>query len=340
MTSGNDGRELRSEVQCNLIVRNSVLVTLTPTDMKTMKSFCSNLLLGLCVFFSTACSATQPSAERVLVGSTPGDELIKSLLTIPVETKVDFIKWNLKLTNATNHGTFLLDVHFGESRPNTLGFKNDGEKRSFEGTFTISENKNERIGSEVYQLKGNGLPSAISMIKVSENLFHLLTPQNKLLVGNGGWSYSLSRKELIDSGEILISSSVSDNRPLQLVFDGRTPCQEIANEHPEMGASQSCFKLKWRLILNRDSVSQLPTTYVIRKIVDNEPRDVSGKWTILKGTPANPDAIIYQIEPDKPDESISFLVADNDVLFILDKNGNPYIGNADFSFTLNRRISN
>src|SRR5690606_23546157 len=101
-----------------------------------------------------------------------------------------------------------------------------------------------------------------------------------LMVGNGGWSYSLNRESPVDSGKILISSSVSEDKSLQLVFDGRTPCQEIAAEHPEMNASPSCFKLKWRLILNRDSVTHLPATCIIRKVVDNEPRDISGKWTI------------------------------------------------------------
>lgn len=307
--------------------------------MKTLKSFYSYTLLLLCVFFSTSCSATGTSPEIVLVGSTPGDELIKSLLTIPSDMKVDFIRWNLNLNNAnSNQNSYILDINFGEAQPNTLGFTNGGEKRSFEGTFAVSKNKNASAGSEIYHLKSKSLPNAISIIKISENLFHLLTPQNELMLGNGGWSYSLNRKDPFGSDKILISSTLSDFKFIQLVFDGRTPCQEIANEHPEMNARQSCFKLKWRLILNRDSVNHLPTTYTIRKVVNNNFQDVSGKWTIINGIPSNPDAIIYKIEPDKPDESISFLVADDNVLFFLDKNNEHYVGNEDFSFTLNKKI--
>lgn len=307
--------------------------------MKTFKFFYCNALLLLCVIFSTSCSATRTSSEIVLVGSTPGDESIKSMLTIPTEIKVDFIKWNLKLKSENDSlNSFQLDINFGESKPNTLGFKNGGEKRSFEGTFTISENKDINVGSEIYLLKSKSLPNSISIIKISENLFHLLTPQNRLMTGNGGWSYSLNRKEAVGSGKILISSTITDNKLLQLVFEGRTPCREIANEHPEMNASQSCFKLKWKLILDKDSVNHLPTTYTIRKVVDGEPRDVSGKWTIVTGIPTNPDAIVYKIEPDNPKVSIAFLVADDNVLFFLDKNNEPYIGNEDFSFTLNKKI--
>lgn len=307
--------------------------------MKTSRSYYTKVLLLLWLFIYVSCSANETPTDLVLVGSTPGDGLIKSLLNIPEATKVDFIKWNLVLNSfGNNQNTFQLDIHFGESQPNTLGFKNDGEKRRYEGTYTVTKNKDVQTGSEIYQLKSKNFSDTLAIVKISENLFHLLTPQNELIPGNGGWSYSLNRKEPVDSGKILISSKRSESKILQLVFDGRTPCHEIANEHPEMDTGKSCFKLKWKLTLLKDSVSQLPSTYVMRKVVDNKPRDVSGKWAIIYGIPTNPEAIIYKIEPDKPDESISFFVADENVLFFLDKNNEPYTGNEDFSFTLNRRM--
>lgn len=307
--------------------------------MKTSNSYYTKVLLLLWIFLSVSCSAKETPSEIVMVGSTPGDGLIKSLLNIPEATKVDFIKWNLVLNSLSNNqNTFQLDIHFGESQPNTLGFINDGEKLYFEGTYTITKNKDIQTGSEIYQLKSQNFSNTISIIKISENLFHLLTSQNELIPGNGGWSYSLNRKVPVNSGKILISSKLSENKSLQLIFDGRTPCQEIDTEHPEMNAGKSCFKLKWKLTLLKDSISQLPTTYVMRKVVDNKPRDVSGKWTVIYGIPTNPEVIIYKIEPDKPEESISFFVADDNILFFLDKNNEPYMGNEDFSFTLNRRL--
>jgi len=301
--------------------------------MTTLKTFFRNTLLLLCVLLSASCSATSTTSEIILIGSTPADEFVKTMLTIPAETKVDFIRWNLRLDDKNS---FVLDIAYAESQPNTLDFKGGGEKLTIKGTFTVSEGNNFK---EVYHLKSSSLPTEIPLVKLNENLFHLLTPQNQLILGNGGWSYSLNRKNPIDTDEILISSTISDDKSLQLVFDGRTPCQEIAVEHPEMNASQSCFKLKWRLILNRDTVTYLPTTYTIRKVVDNKLRDdVSGKWTIIKGTVTNPDVIIYKIELDKSAESISFLVGDENVLFFLDKNNEPFIGNEDFSFTMNKKI--
>lgn len=63
--------------------------------------------------------------KTVLLGCTPGDDLIISQLSIANETIIDFIKWDLTLDNS-NHNTFMLNIVYGESQPNTLGF--NGEK--------------------------------------------------------------------------------------------------------------------------------------------------------------------------------------------------------------------
>ena len=303
--------------------------------MGKLRTLFLNALLLLFAFLLGSCSATSTAPEIILVGSTPGDESIKSMLSISGDIKVDFIRWNIKLDDKN---AFVLEITYGEGKPNTLGFKGGGQSQAIKGTFLITKSLEHKRFKEVYQLKSNGFSQEISLVKLNENLFHILTFQNQLMIGNGGWSYSLNRKDPVVSDKILISSTISDSESLQLVFDGRTPCQEIAAEHPEMNVSQSCFKLKWRLILNRDSVTYLPTTYTIRKVVDNQPRDVSGKWKIIKGTTANPDATIYIIQPDTPDESFSFFVGDDNVLFFLNKKHEPYIGNEDFSFTLNKKM--
>jgi hypothetical protein len=229
-----------------------------------------------------------------------------------------------------------LDIAYGESKPNTLDFKSIG-KQSIKGAYSIVKNQENRF-KEIYQLKSDDLPEIISIVKINENLFHILTPQGKLMIGNGGWSYSLNRKTSVDSGEILISSPKSNDQSLQLVFEGRTPCQEIAKEHPEMNVSPSCFKLKCKLILNRDSVTYLPTTCTFRTIVDNQPHDLTGKWTIIRGTAINAEAIIYRIQADNLAEPILLFLGDENVLFFLDKDNNPFIGNEDFSYAMNKRV--
>ena len=105
--------------------------------MKPLKLFLIYTLLLPCILFTNSCSsAGHSSSDIVFVGSTPGDELIKSLLTIHPETKVDFIRWDLTLTNTKfNQNTFVLNIAFGEAQPNTLGFKEGGKRLSFKGEF-------------------------------------------------------------------------------------------------------------------------------------------------------------------------------------------------------------
>lgn len=300
--------------------------------MITHRSFARSAFFLLCLLCTSTCSHTIVPSELILAGSTPGDEIIKSMLSLPSDNEIDFIRWNIKLDK---NNSFVLSISYGKSQPNTLGFIGGGEKRKIIGTYSISKNENSNF-KEIYHLRNDNQKIQISIVKLNNNLFHILTPQNRLMVGNGGWSYTLNRENTVASGEMLISSTVSDNGPLQLVFEGRTPCKEIVAEYPDINTNPSCFKLKWRLVLNRDSINYSATTYTRRKVVDGVSLEATGKWTIREGTPLNPNAIIYQIDPDKPDESISFLVGDDNVIFFLSKDNMPYIGNEDFSYTLNR----
>jgi hypothetical protein len=299
--------------------------------------------LVLITFILTCSFASKPNAPStiVFVGSTPGDELIKSLLTIPAANEVDFIRWNLTLSDSkSNQNTFTLNIGFGVAQPNTLGFKVE-EKRTFEGTYRVAQSKNDILHGVIYYFKSSALPSEIMMVKLNENILHLLTPQHHLMNGNGGWSYSLNRKEFIQDNTVA-PALTSATRLLtitsdQLIYDGRTPCQEIAEDY-NLEVSSACFKLKWRLILNRDPITHQPTTYTIRKVVDNMPRDVSGKWTIIKGIKENSDVIIYQLDPEDPENAISLLAGDENVLFFLDKKNRLFTGNSDFSFALNKKL--
>lgn len=278
------------------------------------------------------------ASEKVFVGSTPGDSLIKAMLFIPHEINVDFIQWKLKLNSTDDKSTFVLNIVFGESQPNTLGFKKD-HKKTFEGVFTSSEKTIADHQAGIYHLKSPEFQQAISMIKINSHLLHVLTPQNQLMTGNGGYSYTLNDKGPVNERDtsLIPYSAFKNLPPLEAVYEGRTPCQDIAAELG-MNVSTECFKLKWRLILNRDSVSHQPTTYVIRKIVDNRPREVEGKWKVIRGTLSHPNILVYQLDPETPDKSILLLAADENILFFLHKDTSLLVGNENFSYTLNRRI--
>jgi hypothetical protein len=61
-----------------------------------------------------------------------------------------------------------------------------------------------------------------------------------------------------------------------------------------------------------------------------------GKWLIIHGTKTNPEAIVYRLNPDKPDISLSFLKLSDNLLHIVDQDGRLMIGNEFWSYSLNR----
>jgi hypothetical protein len=268
------------------------------------------------------------SPEIILVGSTPGDAMIKSMVGIDPLKNVDFIRWHLALNEKGK--TFVLNATYGVGKPNTRDFEGGGEKLLLEGSYVISNEGK----LPTYKLMSDKSPKPISVLKLNDDLFHILSPDDRLMVGSGGWSYSLSRKQMLTTrSKDLPSFSRADlgKSPTEVEFVGRTPCEEIAKEY-EWSTSDECFKLKWKLVLFRDPKTGEPTTYNLQRTL-HRAEPIKGKWTIVNG----PKQMIYRLDPDRPDISISLLVGDENVLFFLDKENRLFGGNSEFSYTLNRR---
>jgi hypothetical protein len=117
-------------------------------------------------------------------------------------------------------------------------------------------------------------------------------------------------------------------------FEGRSPCQEIVRLLDASGRDE-CIKIKWQLILYRDPTTLAPTTYALGGFAWRNPPK-TGKWAIVKGTKEDPNAVVYQLDPDLPQGFLSFLKADDNILMFLDRDRNLLVGNSRFSYTLNR----
>ena len=140
----------------------------------------------------------------------------------------------------------------------------------------------------------------------------------------------------------------SGNSPVLGIFTGTTPCGQFIRPLHKVSREGDCALVQWRLTLHQDPVSLKPTTYklssVNRFIIEgsnmySEPGTTSeteGKWSIVRGTKTNPNAITYRLESDKPEKSISFLKLGESLIHLLDNNGKLMIGNESFSYTLSR----
>ena len=124
---------------------------------------------------------------------------------------------------------------------------------------------------------------------------------------------------------------IPEGSSLMGVFEGRPPCREIAKQLGFPIRSE-CTKIKWRLTLYHDPLTLQPATYQF--LGSYMPQ--SGRWKIVKGTKSNPGATVYQLELGKSGRSFYFLKGDENVLFILNEDREFRVGNAQFSYTLNR----
>jgi hypothetical protein len=135
------------------------------------------------------------------------------------------------------------------------------------------------------------------------------------------------------------------------IFAGNTLCGDIIRPLHKISLQADCELVEWKLTLYQDPLTRKPTTYklisVSRFIVKqtnmySQPgikTETEGKWTNVRGRKSNPHAIVYQMDPGKPEISIRFLKLSDDLLHLLDQDGGLMIGSSLASYTLNR-VSN
>jgi len=164
----------------------------------------------------------------------------------------------------------------------------------------------------------------------------------------------------------LISLTITigcNNVPLQqdlvkdsfAVFAGTTPCSNVIrtihNIKPEADCQLQdckCIMVEWKLTLYMDANTESPMDYELKGVnrhrvketnMYSEPgttREVKGKWVIIKGTKTDPNAIVYQLNPDQPATKVSLLKLGDNLLHIIDQNEKLMVGNEFHSYTLNR----
>ena len=190
------------------------------------------------------------------------------------------------------------------------------------------------------------LVGAVSLAEIGESLLHVLDEGGHLLPGNGGWSYTLNRSDAtelpgdterarsLDPPSYVLAPLATDGS-VRGVFEGRTPCHGLSRALG-LAADPGCIKAKLRLTLLQDPLTLAPTTYRLEGSLHwRQARE--GRWTIERGTPAQPEAIVYRLQPAGAEAGLLLLEGDANVLFFLDADRRPMIGHAEFSYTLNRR---
>lgn len=273
--------------------------------MKNVATFLSILFIVSCV----------NGKEKTYTGSTPADPVIRNFLGIPLSDSVDFIRWKCMLDG----NTYQLRCNYGIGKPNTNGFINGGNKIELNGSLKKEKN--------FIQLQ-NG-DKTLHIAELNSDLLHLLNADNNLLVGNGGWSYTLNNIAASGTDQINITAQQTTLQD-SMAFEGRTPCQVPGVIDP----GNVCYKLKWYIIFYANAKKSEPGHYKIYGTAYRQEGSKTGNWKIISGKNGR---IIYQLNDDNGKGFLYLLKLDSNILVFTDANEKLLTGNEDFSYTLNRR---
>lgn len=139
-----------------------------------------------------------------------------------------------------------------------------------------------------------------------------------------------------------------DGEPVLGVFEGITPCSNENPPIPQIAENLVCEQMIWKLTLYQDVASGDPTTYQLSSAYGLSQqgstglqrggtlKDMEGQWTIVEGMQTNPKAVVYQLNPVEPDGAINFVKLDDNILHLLNPDMTLMVGNAAWSYTLNR----
>lgn len=239
------------------------------------------IIAGLVVLLVFSCASrsvmanAQNSVATEFVGSTPADALPREFLGgLAANALCHYIKWELALSTNQSTGlpaTYKLNAQYHvpvRSNPNQ---SEEGPKVTAEGTWEIV--KDAKSGAAVYRINSEKTGRSLSFVKVGENLIHMLDQDRNLMIGNGGWSYTLNRA---GHAERVVPPSVARTVPdlsypisrlatgsvVFAVFEGRSPCHGIAREL-NLPQHEGCHKVKWRVTLYKHPETSAPATYKV-----------------------------------------------------------------------------
>jgi hypothetical protein len=267
-------------------------------------------------FLLTLIVSCSSGKETTYVGSTPANTVVKTFLGISLTDSVEFIRWKVVLGN--DH--YYLKCNYGIGQPNTNGFWNNGKWIEMNGELKKENN--------YYSLQKQN--EILKVVELNGSLIHLLDEQKNLLVGTGGFAFTLSAEKGLTTDEV---SMVSIRTVLgdSLVFVGRTPCQAFSINP----AGSGCIKMKWKIIFYTDPRTHEPTTYLLNRS-NSLPLQFPGKtgtWKIITGKNGR---IIYELKPANEIAPTYLLKLDENILAFTDLKGDLLVGNEDFAFTLSK----
>jgi hypothetical protein len=282
-----------------------------------------------------------PAVLGVFEGITPCSNGARPAPQIPLDVECEMMIWHLTLNQDAATGastTYELRSTYGMSQPNTTGIKGGGTPLNLEGTWAIVEGTASSPDAVVYQLNPDDPEMSISFVKISDNLLHVLSPRQALMIGNGGFSYTLNRTDQRIAPDVPAEDVLTERLPAirvidpdGMVFDGRTACADVVYDFTQFPRSDDCLKIKWRLTLHQEVATGAPTTYLFM----GTQTEHGGTWEAFRSG-LYPGAFVYALTPVGSEQATYFLKPDDNHLYLLDTDLTLMVGDATWSYTFSK----
>ena len=136
-------------------------------------------------------------------------------------------------------------------------------------------------------------------------------------------------------------------------FVGTTPCD--AGSRKFLGglpAEASCHCITWRLTLLSTEKAKESGEYTLEvmhgmpgrddpnQVVEGHTARLKGRWDIVRGSRANSQAVVYRIHGGERDQPLLLSRVGENLLHFLNDDKTLRVGNAGWSYTLNRKRAN
>lgn len=269
-----------------------------------------------------------PGTFEAVTPCTPG---APPLPQIPGDADCEMAIWRVDLGV---DGTYELRAAYGMSQPNTPGIRGGGTPIAMAGTWSASNSPN-TAGVTVIELADPSTSRPVRFRMISDDLIHLLD-DGGLMVGNGAWSYTLSRTG--PAGEQQASRGADESVPAPAsppdvtgTYEGRTRCSPLVHEFTRIPEDPGCQRIKWWLRISTSDGDPAQGTYLFQG-TETERR---GTWRLAQGAGRDPSAVVVELDLDTSDP-LRLLAADANHLYVLDRDRVPLVGDALFSYTLSR----
>jgi hypothetical protein len=106
--------------------------------------------------------------------------------------------------------------------------------------------------------------------------------------------------------------------------------------------------MTWKITFYQDSATGTPTSYALESAYGVSQANTTspagggttismeGNWSIVKGAKTDPEANVYQLYSEDDQVAVSFVSISDDILHVLNRDSTLMLGNAAWSYTLNR----